>query len=140
MLTEAVERVRSLTAIDMRNKSIWEVLGSTGEEFGEVNRELLIEEASYGNRHKKGGGEGSRTESVDLTICALALYFARGGTTEELACIMMSKLDKWERNQKDNDSRRNRQKRVRRKPASPPKSKVRVQPRPKRALRAKRVR
>jgi len=73
-----VRRIEELTGIDLQNKSIFELYASLCEEVGELSRELKIEERSFGNAHK-APDEGSEIESVDVAICALALYFARGG-------------------------------------------------------------
>ena len=95
-----IPRIQTLTEIDLQNKSIFELYASLGEEVGELSRELKIEERSFGNTHK-APDEGSKIEAVDVAICALALYFARGGKLEELEGIMESKLDKWERSQNE---------------------------------------
>ena len=42
--------------------------------------------------------ETSAEEGGDVTICALSLFFARGGTVEQLVGIMERKLPKWEGN------------------------------------------
>ena len=95
-----VRRIEELTGIDLQNKSIFELYASLCEEVGELSRELKIEERSFGNAHK-APDEGSEIESVDVAICALALYFARGGKIEDLEEVMSSKLDKWERSQNE---------------------------------------
>ncbi len=92
----ALERVRGLTARDLRQKGIFQLLASAAEELAELSRELLVEESVFGNTYKKGD-EGSRAEAADLAICALALFFGRGGTPEELADTLHRKLDKWQR-------------------------------------------
>ena len=97
-LEEIFEFVEKLTLIDRSRKTIFELLTSTAEELGELSRELLIEEQSFGNNYKSVD-EGSRAEAIDLTICALAIFFARGGTAEQFMEIAYKKLSKWERNQ-----------------------------------------
>jgi hypothetical protein len=90
--------VEELTHIDCSKKTIFELMTSTSEELGELSREILIEEKSFGNNYKSVD-EGSKAESVDLTICALAIFFARGGTVDEFVEIANKKLSKWEGNQ-----------------------------------------
>jgi hypothetical protein len=128
-----LQRIEILTQVDLKNKSIWELLGSTASELGEVSDELLIEEKSFGNANKTGGGEGSQIEAVDLTICALSLYFARGGTVEKLSAIMNSKLDKWEK--KQNDSRSKSPQRLRSRTSLSKKPAAKLQPKSKRVVR-----
>ena len=79
----------------MQHKSIFELLASATEELGEFSRELKIEAGTYGNGHKKPD-EGTISEAVDMAICALALFYAQGGTNEQLYILMNKKLDKWE--------------------------------------------
>lgn len=45
---------------------------------------------------KKELKENSLVESVDLVICSLSLFFASGGTLDELQKIGQEKLNKWE--------------------------------------------
>ena len=90
---KTLDRVQQLTIVDLKNKSIFELLGSAIEELGEFARELQIEEAAFGNTYKQPD-EGSKAEAADVVICALALFFARGGTEKELVQIMNNKLNK----------------------------------------------
>ncbi len=98
MLSPSLLRIKTLAKNDLANKSIFALFASAAEELGELATELQIEENSFGNTYKKID-EGSKAESVDLTICALAIFFARGGTDGELVEIMNRKLDKWQKNQ-----------------------------------------
>ena len=102
-LPEVFNLIRHLTNIDMAHKSVFELLASTAEELGELARELSIEEASYGNTYKKGD-EGTKAEAIDLAICAIAMFYARGGTLEEFAETATKKLAKWANNQSFPDS------------------------------------
>ena len=96
-LEAQLDRCRSLTTIDMQNKTPFELFASIGSEMGELGQELCTEDKVFGNTHREVD-EGSKIESVDLIISTLAMYFARGGTFQELPEIMKSKLDKWEGN------------------------------------------
>lgn len=100
-MVKAIDRIRALTEIDLQNKPVSELFQSVGEEMGELARELNIEDGVFGNKHKEGGTDGSMGESVDLTICALAMYFARGGDVFMLPSRIQNKLDKWECKQKE---------------------------------------
>ncbi len=96
-IASGVQRVGELAARDLRHKGVFELLASASEELGELSRELLIEESVYGNAYKSGD-EGSKAEAIDLAICALAIYFGRGGSGGELATTLHKKLDKWQAN------------------------------------------
>ncbi len=95
-----LNRIEDATEKDLENKSIWHLFGSAAEELGELSDEMMIEDNVYGHADKQVD-EGSKAEAVDLTICALALFFGRGGTVKELVEIGHRKLDKWEKSQKE---------------------------------------
>ena len=95
-LITAVERTKEVTDIDMQDKGIWELFGAAVEELGELSTALNVEEGDKIRELE----ESSEMEAVDLTICGLALYFARGGTVEDLGGHIHSKLNKWEDSQK----------------------------------------
>jgi hypothetical protein len=97
-----LQRIIDLTKIDLEHKSISELFQSVVEELGELARELSIEDGVFGKDKKTPGVDGSQMESVDLAICALAMYFARGGTVDTLEAKMHSKLDKWQLDQDNN--------------------------------------
>jgi len=94
-----MERVQRATFKDMEHKTIFELFASAAEELGEIANEMTIEEHTYGHDNKQVK-EGVKGESVDLMICALALFFARGGTIDGLIAYGNKKLDKWEASQK----------------------------------------
>ena len=98
-IKRSFKTIKQLTNIDLKNKSIFELLASTAEEFGELSRELKIENKTFGNDHKVGD-EGSKIEAVDLLICAAAIYFGVGGSIQELPDILDKKLLKWANAQK----------------------------------------
>lgn len=94
------ERARELTIADLKRKTIFELFAKMSEEVGEFSRELQIEEAVFGNNHKKPD-EGSLGEAIDMIIMGLALYHARhphigsSRATEELPERLLAKLNKW---------------------------------------------
>ncbi len=94
-LVGTLDRIQALAAADLRQKSIFELFASAAEELGELSRELLIEEKTFGNTYKQGD-EGNRAEAVDLAICALAIYYGRGGSHVELDQLLKRKIDKWD--------------------------------------------
>lgn len=100
-LVGAVHRIDELTKIDMQHKTKSELLQSAVEELGELARELNIEGRVFGNTYKEAGADGTQMESVDLAICALALYFACGGDAQFLGERINAKLDKWEEKQNE---------------------------------------
>lgn len=68
------------------------LLRNTTEELGEYCAAVTISEGIKDKPLK----ETPRQEAVDLIICALSLFYAEGGTDEELAEYGMVKLKKWE--------------------------------------------
>lgn len=83
----------TLSAIESGD-SIEDMLMSTTEELGEVAACISAEKG----RKKKDLKEDSKIESIDVVICALSIYFAKGGKIEEIADIGLAKLQKWEKN------------------------------------------
>lgn len=61
------------------------------EELGEYAAARIVEKG----RKKKKLKESSKVEAIDLTICALSLFFASGGTIDELTAIGTEKIKKW---------------------------------------------
>jgi hypothetical protein len=92
-----LKRIGKLTSLQLTeaSESKYTILAHTCEELGEASRAMCIEDSSRLKKHKKLD-EPARSECVDLTICAISLFFANGGTIEELNSIMDAKLDKWE--------------------------------------------
>jgi hypothetical protein len=56
---------------------------------------LCIEDNS-GVKGYKQLDESAAEESIDVVICALSLYYSRGGKTEDIVKLLNKKLDKWE--------------------------------------------
>lgn len=88
-----MERTKDITLRDLaQNHSIDLLLTNATEELGEFAAAHTVE-AGFKKKELK---ESAKIEAVDLTICALALFFAKGGTIAELTVIGQNKLDKWE--------------------------------------------
>jgi hypothetical protein len=68
------------------------LFGCCVEELGEYAAARIVEKGFK----KKKLKENSMIEALDLTICALSLFFANGGTIAELGTIGQEKLKKWE--------------------------------------------
>lgn len=69
------------------------------EEVGELAQEILIHEKASGSQHKDAGADGILGESVDVTLVALSIFFASGGTTAELTDLIEKKSQKWAKHQ-----------------------------------------
>lgn len=97
MIYEFLDRVRLCTDKDVRvGKDVWHMLAAMNSELGEFTKDLRVEEKVPGHEDKTTE-EGTLGEGVDVVICALALYFIRGGTISHLFQYGNVKLDKWER-------------------------------------------
>ncbi len=92
-LYDLISHTASITKRDMEKNNDEEFLFRCAvEELGEYSAAKTIEKG----QKKKKLREGSKTEAVDLTLCALSLFFLNGGTLDELASIGQEKLQKWE--------------------------------------------
>jgi hypothetical protein len=92
-LYEFMARVSYITKADLnKNHSEDLLFANTVEELGEYAAAKTVEKGIK----KKMLKESSKIESVDLTICALSLFFANGGTLQDLCSIGQEKLNKWE--------------------------------------------
>lgn len=90
---EFLERVRLITNNDLKGGHTLDVLlRNTVEELGEVAAAISIENGEK----DKVLAEPAKVEMVDHIICALSLFYAKGGTTFELVEIAKTKLPKWE--------------------------------------------
>lgn len=101
-LRQFILRTKQLTAMaEHSGDTVEDMLVSTTEELGEVAACISAEKG----RKKKELKEDSKTESIDLVICALSIYFAKGGDPEDIAKIGLDKLNKWQKNieQRAND-------------------------------------
>lgn len=86
---QILKRIRKLSDFD----DIYDLIASSAEELGEVAKAVLVEDG----KKKKKLKESSASEAVDLTICALAMFYNRGGTNTKLLKILNKKLNKWEK-------------------------------------------
>lgn len=64
---------------------------SLGEELGELAAAL----SSENGRKKRDLKEDSKVEAIDVVVTALSIFFAKGGTVEELSELGIPKLKKW---------------------------------------------
>ncbi len=87
------EDVRQVTLADLERNDVQHLITSTVEELGEFVVAVKVEE---GRKNKKLD-ESSREEAVDVVLCALSLFYARGGTTEGLIEYGAKKLEKWKK-------------------------------------------
>lgn len=88
-------RIEAATIEELKYKTPQDLFLSAAEELGEVATEMAIEQKVHGHEHKKPD-EGVAGESIDLFICALALYYSTGGTNENLIQYANKKMAKWE--------------------------------------------
>ena len=94
-MDQFLNRILELTASAIESgDSIEDMLMSTTEELGEVAACISAEKG----RKKKDLKEDSKVESIDVVICALSIYFAKGGKIEDIAKVGIAKLQKWEKN------------------------------------------
>lgn len=92
-LLNFVERTKDITLQDLKvNNSVELLVNHAVEELGEFAAANTVENG-YKKKELK---ESAKVEAVDLVICALSLFFAKGGTVEELSVIGQEKLSKWE--------------------------------------------
>lgn len=95
-LKEQIKRIAALSESERFNgHTVQDQLLSLVEEVGELSRAVQIED---GNKNSGVLTESSTIEAVDVVICALTLYFARGGEISDLSEILYRKIDKWESN------------------------------------------
>jgi len=69
------------------------------EEVGELAQEILIHEKASGSQYKDSGADGILGECVDITLVALSIFFAAGGTKAELSETLERKSQKWAKHQ-----------------------------------------
>lgn len=92
-LFDFLVRNKSITHKDLaKNHSEDLLFANTVEELGEYAAAKTVEKGIK----KKKLKESSLVEAVDLVICSLSLFFANGGTIEQLSEIGQEKLNKWE--------------------------------------------
>jgi len=96
-MIEVCERIRYLSEEQLKDPSenSYTILAHTVEELGEFSTAICIEDNS-GVKGYKELGESASEEAIDVMICALSLYYSRGGKTEDIVPYLNKKLDKWE--------------------------------------------
>lgn len=88
-----LNRIKEITLADLeKNHSVDLLFQNTVEELGEYAAARIVEQGIKTKELR----EHSWAEAIDLTICALSLYFASGGSLETLCEVGNRKLDKWE--------------------------------------------
>ena len=91
-LLAAVKDAEDATDNDlMNNKDINWLIRSTMEELGEFCKAVAVEDGAK----QRSLDESSIIEAVDCIACSFALYFARGGSIDELPEILLEKLSKY---------------------------------------------
>jgi NTP pyrophosphatase (non-canonical NTP hydrolase) len=93
------KRIEELTEIQLQYEDSYKIITHTMEELGECAGAMCVEDAGVGKSYKGEVKESSAEEAVDVAICALSLFYARGGNKEMFIDIMKKKLNKWETNQ-----------------------------------------
>ena len=95
LLTSAFKRIEDLTDEQLKipGEDVNSILGNTMEELGELAAAIRIEDGV--TKKHKSLDEPSTVEAIDLVICALSVYFARGGELNDIPAIIHHKLDKW---------------------------------------------
>ena len=77
-----------------KNISKWDILAAINGELGEFCKAVRVEDRDPLYKHKKVD-ESSRVEMIDVILCCIEMYIARGGTLEELREKAPVKLAKW---------------------------------------------
>lgn len=91
-LEKFIQRTEELTHLAMeQGDDADSMFLSLSEELGELAAAL----SSENGRKKRDLKEDSKIESIDVAVTALSIYFAKGGTVEELSELGMPKLEKW---------------------------------------------
>jgi NTP pyrophosphatase (non-canonical NTP hydrolase) len=88
-IKKRIQRLKDLANVKMK---VHDPLLALVEEVGEVAQAINVEDHGKGKTLK----EDSAEECVDVILCALELFYSRGGDDELLIRKMDEKLDKWE--------------------------------------------
>ena len=96
-LVEQLERIRVLSEKQLEDpdENVYTILAHTNEELGEFCTAICVEDGSNVKGYKTLD-ESSEHEAIDVIICALSLYYSRGGKTKDLHKTITKKLNKWE--------------------------------------------
>ncbi len=84
------------------SKTIMERTVKLQEEVGELAQEVLIAAKASGLQYKVASHDGIKGECADILIVALSIFFADGGTAEELEALVGAKCQKWAKHQVPN--------------------------------------
>jgi NTP pyrophosphatase (non-canonical NTP hydrolase) len=96
-----IEVIKELTDNQMKYENVKDLMLNFNEEYGEFSTAVGVEDGTINKVYKQGTlKEDSRQEAIDVVICALSLYFARGGDIKYLFKYGAHKLSKWATAQK----------------------------------------
>lgn len=96
---EWLEKTKEVTMNDLKaGHDVEDLIRNTVEEFGEFGAAVSIEDGHKPHKNVADLKESSEEEAIDLIICALSLFYVRGGTNEKLLSYGWKKLNKWDRN------------------------------------------
>jgi NTP pyrophosphatase (non-canonical NTP hydrolase) len=95
-----LEKIRNLSIKEP--KTIEQRMLKLAEESGELAKEILIERKASGSKHKEPGKDGILGESIDVMLVVFSIYFASGGTLEDLSSRLETKSSKWQKYQDAN--------------------------------------
>lgn len=93
------KKIKKLTKIQLEHEDSYKILAHLVEELGETSSAMCIEDGGVGKDYKELPKETSAQEAVDIIVCAVSLFYARGGTKKQFLSIIENKLGKWEKNQ-----------------------------------------
>lgn len=65
------------------------------EEVGELAVEILVD--SGDNHPDKAGSDGISGECIDVILMGISIFVANGGTISEFNDLMLTKMEKWEK-------------------------------------------
>lgn len=95
MINPAIFKIIEETHRANRDKiSKWDILAAINGELGEFCQAVRVEDRDPLYKGKSIR-ESSRTEMLDVMLCCVEMYIARGGTLEELEAAAPVKLAKW---------------------------------------------
>ncbi len=99
---EALKRIKHLTEDQLKSptENTGTIVLHLLEELGEFSTAVCIEDGSDVKAYKELD-ESSDKEAIDMAICVFSLYFNRNGNMDTLLDYMNKKLDKWEKNIKN---------------------------------------
>lgn len=92
------DKINQLTQFQLKQEgqSCKDIVIHTNEELGEFCTVMAIEDGDITKKYKDMPKESSAEEAIDVAICALSLFYARGGTEDQFMDIIANKLNKWQ--------------------------------------------